>query len=88
MAQVFGEDPDRFVVGFRLGRRKLLGFDRGAHQAFERVGHGGFHPFARRRTVADKLPAKAFGAILRIYVDRDFQDSLVFTALHGQEPVR
>ena len=88
LAQVFGENPDRLVVGLLLGRRELFGLDRGAHQAFERVGDGRFHPFARRRAGPYEQPAETLDAALGIHVDRDFQDALFLAAAHGQEAVR
>ena len=88
LAQVLGENPDRLVVGLLLGRRELFGLDRGAYQAFERVGHGRFHPFARRRAGPYEQPAETFDAMFGIHVDRDFQDALLLAAAHGQEAVR
>ena len=84
LAQVLGENPDRLVVGLLLGRRELFGLDRGAYQAFERVGHG---RFARRRAGPYEQPAETFDAMFGIHVDRDFQNALLLAAAHGQEAV-
>lgn len=72
---------------FSLAARELFGLDRGAYQAFERVGHGRFHPFARRRAGPYEQPAETFDAMFGIHVDRDFQDALLLAAAHGQEAV-
>ena len=88
MPQVLGEDPDGFVVGLFLGRRQLFGFDRGAHEAFERIRGCGLHPRARRRAGADELAAKPLDAAVGVDVDRDLQHAFVGSAAHGQKPVR
>ena len=71
LPQVFGEYPDRFVVGLLLGRRQQFGLDRGPDQPLERVCDGSFHPFARRRAVAYELAAKPFRNAVGVHLHRD-----------------
>ena len=88
LPQVFGEYPDRFVVGLLLGRRQQFGLDRGPDQPLERVRDGSFHPFARRRAVAHELAAKPFRNAVGVHLHRDLQDPFVHAAPHGQKTVR
>ena len=88
LPQVFGEYPDRLVVGLLFGGREQLGLYRRSDEPLERVGHGGFHICARSRSGTYEPAAERFGDALRVGVDRDAQDPLVFAATHGQEPVR
>lgn len=86
--QVFGEYPDCLVVGLLFGGREQLGLYRRSDEPLERVGHGGLHICARCRSGTYEPAAERFGDALRVGIDRDAQDPLVFAATHGQEPVR